>query len=189
MTTSISDYLKENGRITYSNVGVSMLPLLRQGRDLMVIERKNGESFKKYDAVLFRRPNARGRDDYVLHRILRINKDGSYWIVGDNCCTRLLGDTVCMPACNMVLSASHFLAGINTVWGAGPAEMPAFIYIYPYPTDSRHVGAPFIYQTTPRWTPSHYFWGEDDWLFVEGWNPQTQQSCYHKVRLPSGSRR
>ena len=109
--------------------------------------------------------------------------------VGDNCCTRLLGDTVCMPACNMVLSASHFLAGINTVWGAGPAEMPAFIYIYPYPTDSRHVGAPFIYQTTPRWTPSHYFWGEDDWLFVEGWNPQTQQSCYHKVRLPSGSRR
>ena len=109
--------------------------------------------------------------------------------VGDNCCTRLLGDTVCMPACNMVLSASHFLAGINTVWGAGPAEMPAFIYIYPYPADSRHVGVPFIYQTTPRWTPSHYFWGEDDWLFVEGWNPQTQQSCYHKVRLPSSSRR
>lgn len=107
---------------------------------------------------------------------------------GDNCCTRLLGDTTDMQACGMALSRHHFLAGLNVEWGAGPAETPAFIYIYPYPTDSRHVGAPYVYQTTPRWSPSHFFWGEDDWLFVEGWTPQTQQSCYHKVRLPSGSR-
>ena len=90
-TVHFEDVLERYGKLVYPNKGVSMLPLLRQGRDLMVIERKNGESFKKYDAVLFRRPNARGRDDYVLHRILRVNEDGSYWIVGDNCCT---GDTV-----------------------------------------------------------------------------------------------
>jgi hypothetical protein len=85
------DVLKRYGKLVYPNKGVSMMPLLRQGRDLMVIERKDGVPFKKYDAVLFKRPSSRGRDDYVLHRILRVNKDGGYWIVGDNCCA---GDIV-----------------------------------------------------------------------------------------------
>ena len=93
-TVHFEDVLERYGKLIYPNRGASMLPLLRQGRDLMVIERKGGEPCKKYDAVLFKRPSARGPDDYVLHRILRINKDGSYWIVGDNCCT---GDIVREP--------------------------------------------------------------------------------------------
>ena len=108
---------------------------------------------------------------------------------GDHCCTRLLGDTTCMEACHMMLSRDHFLAGINYQWGA--PEQPTYIYIYPYPADSRHVGSPYIYQTTPAWNTSGsvFFWGEDGWLYVEGWKPDTSQSCYHKVRLPSSSRR
>ena len=90
-TVHFEDVLERYGKLVYPNKGVSMLPLLRQGCDLMVIERKNGEPFKKYDAVLFKRPSSRGQDDYVMHRILRVNEDGSYWIVGDNCCT---GDIV-----------------------------------------------------------------------------------------------
>ena len=90
-TVKFEDILTRYGKLIYPNKGVSMKPLLRQGRDLMVIERKGPEPCKKYDAVLFRRPSVRGPDDYVLHRLLRINDDGSYWIVGDNCFT---GDIV-----------------------------------------------------------------------------------------------
>ena len=101
-TVKFEDILTRYGKLIYPNKGVSMKPLLRQGRDLMVIERKGPEPCKKYDAVLFRRPSVRGPDDYVLHRILRINKDGSYWIVGDNCCT---GETVREAQILGVLSA------------------------------------------------------------------------------------
>ena len=90
MTTSISDYLKENGRITYSNVGVSMLPLLRQGKDLFTIEKNDGNRYKKGDVVLF----ARGKDKYVLHRIIKVLPD-EYVILGDNCvsCERGVKDS------------------------------------------------------------------------------------------------
>ncbi len=84
-TLSFEQVLARDGRLVYTNKGVSMLPLLREGRDLMVIERKEPERCKKWDAVLFRRPGVEGRGAYVLHRILRVNADGSYWIVGDNC--------------------------------------------------------------------------------------------------------
>ena len=108
---------------------------------------------------------------------------------GDYCCTRLLGDTTCMEACHIMLSRDNLLAGINYQWSA--PEEPTYIYIYPYPADSRHVDAPYIYQTTPAWNTSGsiFFWGEDGWLYVEGWKPDTGQSCYHKVRPPSGIRR
>ena len=87
--TTFEELLEKTGVIVYTNKGVSMMPLLRQDRDLMVIERKGSERCKKYDAVLFRRPGSQGV--YVLHRILRVNDDGTYWIVGDNCVT---GETV-----------------------------------------------------------------------------------------------
>lgn len=69
----------------YTNVGVSMMPLIREGRDVMVIERCRAEDLKLYDAAFFRRPGVRGRGEYVLHRVLKRNADGSFWIVGDNC--------------------------------------------------------------------------------------------------------
>lgn len=77
---TFEEELNEHGTLIFTNVGVSMLPLLRQGRDLMVIKKKGAEPLKKYDAVLFKRPNGQ----YILHRILKI-KDGRYYIVGDNC--------------------------------------------------------------------------------------------------------
>ena len=89
--STFEDELERNGRLVYTNVGVSMMPLLREGRDIMVIERRDISQLRRYDAVMFRRPGVRGRGAYVLHRILRMNKDGSYWIVGDNCTS---GETV-----------------------------------------------------------------------------------------------
>ena len=108
-------------------------------------------------------------------------------VQGDYCFTRLLADTTDMQSCSMMLSRDNYFAGINTEWGAGSNEVPAFIYVYPYPDDSRHVSAPYIYQATPAWIPlgTDFFWGADGWLYVDGWNWRTSQSCYHKVRLPA----
>jgi len=73
-----------NGTIAYTNVGVSMMPLLREGRDVMVIRKRSPERLNYLDAVLYIRPHVQGRGHYVLHRILRVMPD-DYWIVGDNC--------------------------------------------------------------------------------------------------------
>ena len=78
-TRTFSQELAETGRVVYTTRGASMRPLLRQGKDVVVIE-KPKEHWKKYDAVLFLRKNGQ----YVLHRILK-ELDGKYWIVGDNC--------------------------------------------------------------------------------------------------------
>jgi len=82
---SYEELLDRDGKFVYTVRGVSMMPLLRQRRDLIVIEKAGPECCKKYDTVLFVRPAADGRQDYVLHRVLKVYDDGRYWIVGDNC--------------------------------------------------------------------------------------------------------
>ena len=77
--SSFEEELEQNGTLVFPNKGRSMLPLLRQNRDLMVIEKRGPERLKKYDAVLFKRG-----DSYVMHRILKV-RDRDYWIVGDHC--------------------------------------------------------------------------------------------------------
>ena len=70
--------LNRDGRLVYSSVGDSMLPMIRQGRDLLVIQKPAGR-LKKYDIPLYRRENGR----YVLHRILKV-RDRDYVVCGDN---------------------------------------------------------------------------------------------------------
>lgn len=77
---TFEEELDRHGTLIYTNVGVSMMPLLRQGRDLMVIRKRGEDRLKKYDAVLFKRKNGQ----YILHRILRV-RESDYYIVGDNC--------------------------------------------------------------------------------------------------------
>ena len=78
--SDIKSELRKKGYLAYTNKGVSMLPLLRQDRDVMVIQAQS-TGFRKNDAVLFQRDNGQ----YVLHRITKVKGDGLYWIVGDNC--------------------------------------------------------------------------------------------------------
>ena len=87
MCTSLSfaEALARSGRIAYTVSGVSMRPLIREGRDVVVIERRSPDEIRRYDAVLFRRPGVKGRGEYVLHRVLARRSDGRFWIVGDNC--------------------------------------------------------------------------------------------------------
>ena len=80
-TSSFEELLERDGKLVYTNVGVSMMPLLRQHRDVMVIGRvPKGERLKKYDAPLYKRRNGQ----YILHRILEV-REKDYVVCGDNC--------------------------------------------------------------------------------------------------------
>ena len=77
---TFEEELRRHGHLVFTNKGVSMMPLLRQDRDLMVLERRPEGRLKKYDAVLFKRKDG----TYVLHRILKV-REKDYLICGDNC--------------------------------------------------------------------------------------------------------
>lgn len=70
--------IEKHGMFVYTNVGDSMLPLIRQGRDVLIIKKAEGR-LKKYDVPLYQRDSGQ----YVLHRILKVRKD-DYVICGDN---------------------------------------------------------------------------------------------------------
>ncbi len=82
-TSSYEEYLDAHGSLTYTNVGVSMMPLLRQGRDLFTVRKRGEERCRRGDVVLYRRPP----DKYVLHRVVEVRPD-DYVILGDNCVAR-----------------------------------------------------------------------------------------------------
>ena len=86
----LEDYLAENGELTYSNVGNSMMPLLRQHRDLLTVKRKGRQRCRPGDVVLYRRPSDTNK--YILHRVVRVLPD-SYVILGDNCAFKEYGIT------------------------------------------------------------------------------------------------
>jgi len=76
---NFEEELERSGKLVYTNVGVSMRPLIKQDRDLLIIEKPKGR-LKKYDVPLYKRPNGQ----YVLHRVVKVCDDG-YVILGDNC--------------------------------------------------------------------------------------------------------
>ncbi len=84
--TTYEEYLDKNGKLIYRNVGVSMLPLIKQGRDFFIVTKKSSERCKKYDVVLYKKP----RDVYVLHRVIKVNEN-DYTIRGDNCICKEYG--------------------------------------------------------------------------------------------------
>lgn len=108
--------------------------------------------------------------------------------VGDYCVTRLKHDTVDMKDCSMSVStAGNLFGGINMEWGAGDADLPAYVYVYPMLPDFEHVGQPYIYQTTPAWEPSgrphRDFWGPHGWFYVEGYDRNQDKYVYHRLHI------
>ena len=74
----IEEKLKSGGEVTINPGGISMLPLIKKGRDSVVLK-KAPEKLKKYDVVLYRRKSGQ----FVLHRVVG-EKDGAYVMCGDN---------------------------------------------------------------------------------------------------------
>ena len=75
--TRFEDLLRNDGRLVYKTKGTSMEPMLRQNRDLVIIEVPSSR-LQKYDVALYRRD-----EKYILHRVIGVNDDG-YRIRGDN---------------------------------------------------------------------------------------------------------
>ena len=86
--TTYEEYLAEHGELTLTNVGVSMQPMIKQGRDMFTLTKKTAERCKKYDVVLYRVPP----DRYVMHRIVDV-RENDYVILGDNCMNKEYGIT------------------------------------------------------------------------------------------------
>ena len=73
----IREQLKAGQSVRFSPRGTSMLPMLRQGRDSVVLS-PLPERLKKYDIPLYQRKNGQ----YVLHRIVKTGE--VYTCTGDN---------------------------------------------------------------------------------------------------------
>ncbi|MEE3450064.1 MAG: S24/S26 family peptidase [Acutalibacteraceae bacterium] len=87
-TFTYEEVLQKDGKLIYRNKGTSMLPLIRENRDLIIIEKKDVDRCKKYDIVLYKRKSG----EYVLHRILKVRKE-DYIIAGDHCTYKEYGIT------------------------------------------------------------------------------------------------
>ena len=85
--STFEEEIKKSGKIIYTNVGDSMAPFIRQGRDVLIISKVNGK-LKRYDVPLYKRDSGQ----YVLHRILKVRKN-DYVICGDNCWNKEYGIT------------------------------------------------------------------------------------------------
>lgn len=73
----IEERLASGHSVTFSPCGVSMLPMLREGRDTVTLS-PLPDRLKKHDLPLYRRENGQ----FVLHRIVRVGK--TYRCIGDN---------------------------------------------------------------------------------------------------------
>ncbi len=74
---TFEDILARDGKLVYKTRGVSMEPMLRQNRDLVVIEVPKGR-LKRFDVALYKR-----KGSYVLHRVIHV-RERDYLIRGDN---------------------------------------------------------------------------------------------------------
>ena len=75
---TFEELLEKDGYLVYTNVGYSMMPLLRQKKDIIEIKKKSSERCKKYDVVLYKRGEL-----YILHRVLKVLPD-RYIMAGDH---------------------------------------------------------------------------------------------------------
>ena len=67
---AVEKEIEERGSFASVTKGVSMRPLFKTHRDMIVISRIE-KPLKKYDVILYRGPG----DEYILHRILKIKGD------------------------------------------------------------------------------------------------------------------
>ena len=81
MTNSVADIktaIEKYGRYVGLTNGVSMRPMIKSGKDIVVIAAKK-ERLGVYDVALYKRG-----DENVLHRVLEVKENG-YVTRGDNC--------------------------------------------------------------------------------------------------------
>ncbi len=71
----------DNGKtVSFVPKGNSMLPMLRNGKDMVMLKKSDGKLHLSDVAFYYRRET----DSYVIHRVVGFQKDGSYIMLGDN---------------------------------------------------------------------------------------------------------
>ena len=76
----IEEVLGSGGEFRLHPRGSSMLPLIVQGRDHVVLARHADNTLCRNDIAFYRRDNGQ----FVLHRVMRREKDGTYTMCGDH---------------------------------------------------------------------------------------------------------
>lgn len=74
---TFEELLARDGKLVYKTRGKSMEPMLRQDRDLVILESPGGR-LRRYDVALYQRGK-----DYVLHRVIQVGAN-DYFFRGDN---------------------------------------------------------------------------------------------------------
>ena len=72
------EMLNSGGTVNFNPRGTSMLPTLHNDGDRVVL--KKFDTLKKYDLPLYLRDDGQ----FVLHRVHKVNSDGTYNMCGDN---------------------------------------------------------------------------------------------------------
>ncbi len=75
----MKEMLESGGTVNFNPKGTSMLPTIHNDGDRVVIK-KAVDPLKKYDLPLYIRDDGQ----FVLHRVVGVNADGSYNMCGDN---------------------------------------------------------------------------------------------------------
>lgn len=79
MLPLIRESINKNGSVKIRVTGWSMQPMIYHRRDFVTLV-KPPEILKKFDVAFYVRDNGSA----ILHRVIRIEKDGTYTFCGDN---------------------------------------------------------------------------------------------------------
>lgn len=102
MMPLLKETLANDQNVIFMPRGRSMLPLLREGRDRVILSPVK-EPPKPYDIILYQRAD----EKYVLHRIVAVDRRGSYVCMGDNQLTKEYG----VKVENIIAVVSGFYRG------------------------------------------------------------------------------
>ncbi len=84
----IKEIVENGGEFSFVSKGTSMLPMLRNNMDTIILA-KAELPLKKFDVPFYRRNDG----NFVLHRVVGVDKEGNYIMCGDNQLIREYGIT------------------------------------------------------------------------------------------------
>ena len=76
----IEEVLASGGEFKMYPKGISMLPLIKAGRDCVVLKKGESNELKRHDIAFYRRKSGQ----FVLHRVMNVEPNGTYVMCGDN---------------------------------------------------------------------------------------------------------
>ena len=78
-STTLEEGIAEKGEVMVCTSGYSMWPMLRNRKDMVVVE-KVTRPLKVHDVPVYRAPSGK----VIMHRIIKVKPDGQFVIRGDN---------------------------------------------------------------------------------------------------------